>query len=264
MTSVLETIAAATRKRVSAQQQLNSESELRDLLCQARATHDFTRAFESPGLNVIAEIKRASPSQGAIALNLDPLSVADDYLENGAVALSILTEPDFFQGSLEILAGVRAHFPEARLLMKDFILEPYQLLQGRLAGADACLLIVAMLSEESLTLLYQEALNLDLTPLIEVHNQAELKLALALKPRLVGVNNRNLKTLATDLETSRLLSQQIPGDILKICESGLTSRADLQQAAEWGYNGFLVGTHLMASGQPGAALKALLADADAC
>lgn len=263
MTSILETIAAATRKRVTAQRHLISESELRDSLSQVRKTHDFAMAFERPGLNVIAEIKRASPSQGAIALDLDPLAVAEAYLNNGAAALSVLTEPDFFQGSLEILSQVRARFPEARLLMKDFILEPYQLLQGRLAGADACLLIVAMLSVESLQHLYQAALDLDLTPLIEVHNAEELQQALKLNPRLVGVNNRNLKNLTTDLETSHLLSDQIPVGTLKICESGLKSHADLKQAAEWGYHGFLVGTHLMASGKPGFALKELLAGTDA-
>ncbi len=258
MNSVLETIAAATRKRVTTQRQLIPENELRDWLPQARATHDFARVFEHPGLNVIAEIKRASPSQGAIALDLDPLTVAADYLANGAAALSILTEPDFFQGSLEILSQVRARFPAAHLLMKDFILEPYQLVEGRLAGADACLLIVAMLPAESLKRLYQEALDLDLTPLIEVHNAEELQLALTLNPRLVGVNNRNLKTLQTDLETSRLLSQQIPAGILQICESGLQSHADLKLAEEWGYHGCLVGTHLMASGQPGLALKEMI------
>jgi len=263
MTSVLETIANATRQRIKQEQTLISEADLRAKLPGARQTHDFASVFARPGLNVISEVKRASPSQGAIALDLDPLQVAEDYLKNGAAALSILTEPDFFKGSLEILAQVRQGFPEARLLMKDFILEPFQLLQGRLAGADACLLIVAMLSSEQLQSLYAEALALDLTPLIEVHNAEELKRALDLNPRLIGVNNRDLKTLTTDLETSRLLSEQMPAGVLKICESGLRSHADLKRAAEWGYHGFLVGTHLMASGNPGAALKEILDGTDA-
>ena len=200
----------------------------------------------------------ASPSKGLIAPDLNPLDVAGQYLQNGAQALSVLTEPEFFKGDLAYLTQIRQAYPQARLLMKDFILDPYQLYQGRLAGADACLLIVAMLEKDDLLALYQQAIELDLTPLVEVHNAEELQIALEIGADLIGVNNRNLKTLAIDLQTSKELARAIPDGVTLICESGLSMAQDLNAAKAWGYHGFLIGTHLMATGHPGLALDQLL------
>lgn len=262
--SVLERIAQATRERVAHEKQQTSLETLKSQLQSAPGLHqprDFALAFDRPGYQVIAEVKLASPSRGEIAPELKPLEVAGDYLAHGAAALSVLTEPQFFKGSLEYLRAIRQAFPEALLLMKDFILDAYQLYQGRLAGADACLLIVAMLEPEQLQELYQQALELGLTPLVEVHNAEEMQVALELKASLIGVNNRDLKTLTTDLQTSQRLASLVPAGTRLICESGLSQGQDLKQAASWGYTGFLIGTHFMATGKPGAALAELLSAA---
>lgn len=258
--SVLNKIAEHTRQRLVKAKTLQSLSELQQALANIRPTHDFKAAF-AQDYSIIAEVKLASPSKGLIAPELDPVNVAGQYLQNGAQALSVLTEPEFFKGDLAYLAAIRQAYPQARLLMKDFILDPYQLYQGRLAGADACLLIVAMLNPDELRALYQQARELSLTPLVEVHNAEEMQIALELGADLIGVNNRNLKNLEIDLHTSRILAQHVPTGITLICESGLSTGTDLKAAKSWGYHGFLIGSHLMASGQPGLALAQLLAAA---
>lgn len=259
--SVLAKIAAATRVRVEKQKAMTPLAALEARIGTSRAPRDFRAAFAEPGYQVIAEVKLASPSRGAIAPGLDPVSVAGDYLAHGAAALSILTEPEFFKGDLASLEAVRAAHPETRLLMKDFVVDAYQLYQGRLAGADACLLIVAMLEQQDLQALYQSASELGLTALVEVHNEAEMAIAVELGATLIGVNNRDLKTLTTDLDTSRRLAPMAPAGTTLICESGLSRGEDLRQARDWGYSGYLIGTHLMATGTPGQALAALLQEA---
>lgn len=260
--SVLAKIAGQTRLRVAREQAQQPLAELKAQISAARTPWDFKAVFAQPGFQVIAEVKLASPSRGAIAPDLKPVDVAGDYLASGAAALSVLTEPDFFQGDLAYLRAIRTAFPQARLLMKDFMLDPYQFYQARLAGADAILLIVAMLEAAELQALYTLALELQLTPLVEVHTREELDIALALGAELIGVNNRDLKTLTTRLETSQELAQHVPPGVTLICESGLSMGQDLCLAQAWGYRGFLIGSHLMASGQPGAALAALLAQAE--
>lgn len=259
--SVLAKIAGQTRLRVAREQNEQPLAALQAQISDARTPFDFKAVFAQPGFQVIAEVKLASPSRGAIAPDLKPVEVAGDYLKNGAAALSVLTEPDFFQGDLAYLQAIRTAFPQARLLMKDFMLDPYQFYQARLAGADAILLIVAMLAPAELQALYALALELQLTPLVEVHTSEELQIALQLGAALIGVNNRDLKTLTTRLATSQELAQNVPSAVTLICESGLSQGSDLVSARSWGYRGFLIGSHLMASGQPGSALAALLAEA---
>lgn len=259
--SVLDKIAAATRERVEAQKARIPQRLLEADIAAARQPHDFGAAFAAPGFNVIAEVKLASPSKGPIAPDLEPVSVAGDYLAQGAAALSVLTEPRFFQGDLSYLSRIRQACPEARLLKKDFMLDPYQFYQARLAGADACLLIVAMLEVNRLKELYALARELGLTPLVEVHTEAEMQVAVNLGADLIGVNNRSLETLVTDLRTSQRLRPLAPPTATLICESGLSRGADLVQARDWGFDGFLIGTHLMATGHPGAALAELLREA---
>lgn len=257
--SVLAKIAASTRQRVAT---YKSETPLNALQAQAlyqRQPRDFIAAFSNTQQpHIIAEIKRASPSRGPIAPELKPLDVAQAYLENGATALSILTEPEYFQGEPAILSHVRQHFPEALLLMKDFILDPYQLHLARACGADACLLMASLLDQQDLSTLYHEALALGLTPLLEVHDPQEMERAISLKAKLIGINNRNLKSLEVNLQTGATLAKQAPRDSTLICESGIFTAQQIQDMQQHGFHGFLVGTALMQSGQPGAALQALL------
>ena len=259
--SVLMRIATSTRERVATAKAHTPQSVLEAQIADSRQPLDFTQAFTRPGFNIIAEVKLASPSKGPIAPDLDPLTVAADYLAFGAAALSVLTEPDYFNGRLDYLTAIRQAQPGARLLMKDFMLDPYQFFQARLAGADACLLIVAMLTAAELRDYYALAQELGLTPLVEVHNEAEMQAAVDLGASLIGVNNRDLKTLSTDLKTSQRLAPLAPPGAILICESGLSRGEDLKHAQGWGYSGFLIGSHLMATGQPGQALGHLLAAA---
>lgn len=258
--SVLMRIAAKTKERVAGHRARLPLAELEAALGDVRPAHDFAAAFAGPGFHVIAEVKLASPSKGRIA-DLNPVQVAGDYLANGAAALSVLTEPEFFQGDLEYLRHIRRAQPDARLLQKDFVLDPYQLYQGRAAGADACLLIVAMLEKKLLHELFALALELGLTPLVEVHTAAEMATAVELGARLIGVNNRDLGTLTTDLDTSRQLAPLAPTGATLICESGLSQGQDLRRARQWGYAGFLIGSSLMATGKPGSALAQILSEA---
>ncbi|MFH2202658.1 MAG: indole-3-glycerol phosphate synthase TrpC [Elusimicrobiota bacterium] len=253
--SVLEKIAAATRTRIAAAKARTSEDALRERIARAAATHSLLARLRRPGLHVISEIKLASPSAGSLGEGLDPAAVAADYAANGAAAISVLTEPQFFRGELAHLEAVRRTV-ELPVLMKDFLLDQYQILQARAAGADAVLLIAALLGERLPQLLaVTEGFGLD--ALVEVHDEDEMRAALDAGARLVGVNNRNLKTLAVDLETSRRLARYADRAVL-VCESGLRERRELDEMLTLGYRGFLIGTQLIRGGRPGAALAKLL------
>ena len=223
---------------------------------------DFLAAFRPPvEFPVIAEVKLASPSQGAIAPHLSPVEVAAQYLGAGAAALSVLTEPDWFQGSPEYLRLIRQQFPEALLLMKDFFVDPWQVELAAHLGADAVLVIVALLGQERSEMMIRKALDTGLTPLVEVHTLPELEVALACGAQLIGVNNRNLKTLKISLDTTRELIPHVPAGRTIICESGLARGQDLAEMAAAGCHGYLIGTSLMKTGQPGEALATLLREA---
>ena len=210
---------------------------------------------------IIAEIKFASPSCGRIYQgDLDPVSIACDYLSHGASALSILTEPDYFQGNIETIRAVRQAYPNAHILLKDFVLSKAQIAQGLSYGANAVLLIVAFLSRQQLQSLYDYALSLNLTPLIEVHDLAELEIALTLKPKLIGINHRNLSTLTIDLTISDTLIKSIPNDVFVIAESGIQTQDDLKTMRKRGIDGCLIGSHFMQEKHPGSALQALLGE----
>lgn len=212
---------------------------------------------------IIAEIKFASPSRGRIYRgNLDPVSIAGDYLAHGASALSILAEPEYFQGNIEYIRAVRQAYPDAHILLKDFVLSKAQIAQGLLYGANAVLLIVAFLNPKLLKTLYDYAISLGLTPLIEVHNLAELERALALQPKLIGINHRNLSTLTIDLDVSATLIQNIPNDVLIIAESGIETKTDLTTMKNRGVDGCLIGSCFMKETYPGQALQQLLDDND--
>lgn len=258
--SILEQIAQSTRQRVQQHKAQSPVETLQQSSEYERAPRDFAAAFPkgAKDLRVIAEVKRASPSRGPIAPELEPVEVAQSYLNAGASALSVLTEPEYFQGSPEILKAIRQACPDALLLMKDFILDSYQLHMARACGADACLLMASLLDQSALQRLYSEALELGLTPLVEVHDAEEMQRARALQARLIGINNRNLKTLEIDLKTGVELAQAAPEQSHLICESGIRNHGDLTKMVQHGFDGFLVGTALMQTGQPGEALRELL------
>lgn len=259
-TGVLSTIAQRVRARVAEARAAEPLAELEARLAGARPTFSLAERLRRPGVQVIAEVKLASPSEGRIAPpSTDPLAVAAGYLAQGAAALSILTEQDFFGGHLDTLARVRRAHPQALLLMKDFVVDEHQLVRGRLAGADAVLLIVALLGRERLAELLLRARALALSPLVEVHDAAELEVALGAGAELVGVNNRNLATLEVSLDTAAALASLAGPHTTRVAESGLRTAGDVLRMQALGYHGFLIGTHFMRQSDPGAALGRLLA-----
>jgi indole-3-glycerol phosphate synthase len=259
--SVLFEIAKRTAERLAAEKEKVPLRSLLETISAARKPFRVLSAFDTPGVHVIAEIKRASPSQGAILEGADPVAVAGAYLEAGATMLSVLTEPDYFHGSPEFLARIRERYPEARLLMKDFIIDEYQIAQARRLGADAILLIASLLDGNKLQRLFLFATALGLTPLVEVHDEAEMARAIALGAYFIGVNNRNLSTLEVSLDVSRKLARLAPKQATLISESGLSSGDVLKELRGLGFKGFLVGTSLMKTGTPGPALAKLIREA---
>lgn len=208
---------------------------------------------------VIAEVKFASPSRGRIYQgSMGPVDVAKDYLANGASALSVLAEPEYFQGNIDYIELIKEALPVANIVLKDFVLSKKQIAQGLIKGVNAVLLIVAFLEEGELKELYEYGISLGLTPIIEVHSRSELEVALRLKPQIIGVNNRNLRTLEIDLNTSRELITVIPEGCYAICESGIETREQIDEMRQLGFDGFLVGSSLMKHESPGGALKKLL------
>ncbi len=223
----------------------------------------FRQALERPTtFNVIAECKRRSPSRGVLKASYDPASIALSYERAGAAAISVLTEPTFFDGTLDHLAAVRKT-TTLPVLRKDFIVDRYQILEARAAGADAILLIVAALSPGELTHLHQTAVELGLDVLVEIHDLSELPVALDAGASIIGVNNRNLRTLSVDTEVSRKAVEVIPEKVVAIAESGLKTGDDLNNLKLAGYDAFLVGERLMATDDPGHALGELLKGAGA-
>jgi indole-3-glycerol phosphate synthase len=206
---------------------------------------------------VIAECKRRSPSRGVLAPSYDPVAIATQYAKGGAAAISVLTEPTFFDGSLEHLAAVRQAV-DSPLLRKDFIVDDYQLFEARANGADAILLIVAGLEQARMVRLQHRAWELGLAALVEVHDEPELARAIDAGARLIGVNNRNLRTLTVDTDASYRLAAQMPKGVVAVSESGLQSRADLEQLSAAGYRAFLIGERFMTDRDPAGALRALL------
>jgi indole-3-glycerol phosphate synthase len=218
----------------------------------------FAKALQSTGrTNVIAEIKQRSPSKGVIREDFDPVELAKDYVAGNAAALSILCEEDFFGGSLSHLEAVRGYV-SIPLLRKDFIFDSYQVYEAAAAGADAILLIVALLDDSILTDLICLAGELGLDALVEVHTAGEMERAGSAGASVIGVNNRDLRTFDTDLATSLRLRPLAPEGTILVSESGINTGADIQSLKSAGFDAFLIGEHLMRSPSPGGALKALL------
>jgi indole-3-glycerol phosphate synthase len=228
---------------------------------EAPPRRSFAAALSQPGrINVISEYKRRSPSKGIIREDLAPQDVARGYAAAGAAALSILTDQEFFGGELDHLTAARGA-AEIPVLRKDFVVDAYQIWEARAAGADAVLLIVAALSDAELGALLKEADTVGLDVLVEVHDGDELSRAAAAGSRIIGVNNRNLKTMEVRLETALELAPRIPAGAVKVAESGIKTGEQIQKLRGAGFDAFLIGEHLMLAPDPGVALASLMREA---
>jgi indole-3-glycerol phosphate synthase len=257
--TILDQIVATKREELAAARAAAPEAELRAALADAPRTRDFAAALRAPGqVRLIAEVKKASPSAGLIRPDFDPAAIARAYQAGGADCLSVLTDRSYFQGSPDTLRAVRAAV-ELPLLRKDFTLAAYQLLEARLWGADAVLLIAAILEPALLADLAAEAADLGLAALVEVHTAAETELAVAAGAMLIGVNNRDLKVFRTDLATTERLRPLIPADRLVVSESGIRDTADVARLRAAGVNAVLVGESLMRHNDIESATRALAA-----
>jgi indole-3-glycerol phosphate synthase len=256
--TVLDRIVAARRADVAHRKKSLPETVLRIGVQKADAVRDFAGALCRPGrMNVIAELKKASPSAGLLRADFDPASLARGYETAGAAALSVLTEENFFQGSLKHLRDARKAV-SLPVLRKDFIVEPWQVWEARATDADTFLLIVAALSSQALAELLTLGRELGMEPLVEVHTLPELDAALAAGARIIGVNNRDLHTLKVRVETSFELIDAIPEECIAVSESGLRSADDLKRLHAAGFDAFLIGESFMREADPGAALGRLL------
>lgn len=253
----LKKIVAARKRRLE-KVKASISLEVVHQAAEERSDHrDFAGALSRGGFGVIAELKRASPSRGLICAQYQPREIAESYERAGAAALSVLTEEEFFLGSLDDLKAVweTVGLP---VLRKDFIVDDYQVYESAAAGADALLLIVAALEDNDLKRLLELSGEMKIAPLVEVHTGPELERAIAAGARIIGVNNRDLNSLEVSLETSFRLREKIPASCLAISESGIKSSHDLERLAGAGFNAVLIGEHLMVSGDPGGALEHLL------
>ncbi|MDJ0924956.1 MAG: indole-3-glycerol phosphate synthase TrpC [Acidimicrobiia bacterium] len=247
---MLTEIVDSARRRLA-------QEDVRDFGIPPEVRH-FANALARPGLQVIAEIKRRSPSAGDLAMHLDPVAQAAAYEAGGAAAISVLTEPDYFAGSLDDLRIVReaASLP---VLRKDFIIDPRQVSESRSAGADALLLIVAALEPALLEHLLAECERVEMAALVEVHNETEARLAVDVGARIIGVNNRDLVTFRTDLEVAERLAGLLPSDGVLVAESGVSTPAGAGRMAAAGYDAILVGEALVTAADPAELLRQLRA-----
>jgi indole-3-glycerol phosphate synthase len=253
---VLDDIVAGVRLDLARRQAATPLADLRAMLADVTPVRDPMPAFRSPGPSVIAEVKRRSPSKGDLAEIPDPAALAAEYAAGGAAAISVLTEERRFGGSLDDLRAVRAAV-DVPVLRKDFIVTPYQLVEARAAGADLALLIVAALEGDELVRLYEEAGELGLTMLVEVHDESEAERAVELGAELIGVNARNLKTLDVDADTFGRLAPLVPDDRVLVAESGITGPADVERLVAQGARVVLVGEALVKDGAPREAVAAM-------
>ena len=255
---ILDDIVAAKRAELAVQKQQVPLLQLQDMALFQATPLPFLRTLrEWPGRAIIAEVKKASPSKGVIRADFEPLSLARIYAASGAAALSVLTERQFFQGSLDFLPLIREHVA-LPLLRKDFLFDPYQVYEARAFGASAVLLIVAILSDGQLTELISLAHTLGLDCLIEVHDEAELRRALTCGMQLLSINNRDLRTFHTSIETSERLLRLVPPEVIVVSESGLSRGEQLSRLEAQGARAFLIGETFMAAPDPGVPLRALL------
>jgi indole-3-glycerol phosphate synthase len=255
---ILDEIVARKRGRVAELKERLVQSELEETVALAPEPRDFISALRDGGSPaVIAEIKKASPSAGLIRPDFDVQALSESYEKEGAAAISVITEEDFFQGKLEYLEKAR-EVVSLPLLCKDFILDPIQVLRARAAGADAVLLITAILGQELLVQLLEMAYSLGMVCLVEIHDAEELARVLETNARIIGINNRDLRTFQVNLDTTLILRSSVPPDRVIVSESGIQHHRDLQELAAAGVDAVLVGTSLMRAEDPGRKLRELM------
>ena len=255
--TILDRIVEARRESIAHRKRVLPDVALKLAVGKAEAPRDFAGALSRPGVNVIAELKKASPSRGVIREDYAPADLAPKLEAAGAAALSVLTEEEFFSGSLLDMKAARkaVNIP---VLRKDFIIDPWQVWEARAAGADAFLLIAAILSAESLRELLELGRRIGMEPLVEVHSREEVGRAIAVGARIIGVNNRDLRNFNVTVETSLELVEAIPEQCIAVSESGLRTHDDLVRLRNAGFDAFLIGEHLMKEPDPGAPLRVLI------
>ena len=255
---ILDDIVAYKKEELAAEKLKTSLARLREEPLFAAAPPSFLSAVrDRVGRSIIAEVKKASPSKGVIRADFEPLQLARTYADNGAAAISVLTEKKFFQGSLDYLSLIRQHVA-LPLLRKDFLFDPYQVYEARASGASAILLIVAILSNAQLSELSALAHSLAMDCLVEVHDEEELERALQCNVALLGVNNRDLRTFHTTIETSERLVRLVPPHVTVVSESGLSRSEQLSRLEAQGVRAFLIGETFMAAPDPGAPLREMV------
>jgi len=259
---ILDEILTHKRAELTALQERSTRSALESRARARRPAIDFAESLRGKGVSLIAEVKRASPSRGALALGLRVESIVKTYAENGASALSILTDERFFAGRLADLETARKtldhHQMRLPVLRKDFVIDPSQVIEARAAGADAVLLIARVLSDEALRRLVEETRQWGMTPLIEAHDEDDIDRALRLDPAVVGINSRNLSTFETDPSRFGRLCSRIPDSVIVVAESGIRSAADVIRAGRMGADAVLVGEALVTAFDVGAKVRELV------
>ncbi len=257
--TILQKIVATKLEEIAAARLHVSEHELRAKIADSSEPRDFRAALSAGGpIRLIAEIKKASPSAGVIRQDFDPVAIAQIYEQHGAACISVLTDEPFFQGRLEYLQAVR-DVVKVPILRKDFILDPYQLLEARAAGADAVLLIAECLDDSALVNLHGETVALGMTPLVELYEPENLGRVLDVGASVIGINNRNLHTFEVDINHTIRLRQEIPSECVVVGESGIRTRADVEQLDDASVDAILVGESLMRESDIGSAIDRMLA-----
>ena len=254
---MLNEIVAQKRGEVEQRKKHIPLSRLQERIARQAAPLDFALALKGTHTRLIAEVKRASPSRGVLCPDFHPVDIAQKYAQGGAAAISVLTETNYFEGSIDHLAAIREKI-RLPLLRKDFIFDPYQVYESRAYGADALLLIVAILNQKQLEELLSLSHHLGLNCLVETHNRDEVERAVNSQAKIIGINNRDLTTFAIDIDTTRRLLPLIPQGRIAVSESGISSRSDVEKLKGWGVNVILVGEALVAAGDIVAKVRELI------
>jgi len=246
---ILDQIVTNNRLELESRKRITPLAELQRVALEQPSPLDFASALRGDRIQLIAEVKKASPSRGIIRPNFNPAEIAQTYASNGASAISVLTEPKYFQGHLKHLRDIRDALRNKSLplLRKDFLYDPYQVYESRAYGADSLLLIVAILTPEKLGELLGLSHELNMSCLVEVHNEAELEIALRSGARIIGINNRDLQTFTVDLTVTERLRPLIPPDRIVVSESGIKDRSDIEKLGKWGVDAVLIGESLMSA-----------------
>jgi indole-3-glycerol phosphate synthase len=254
---MLDKIVAQKKEEVEQRRKAVTIAHLQERIARQKPSLDLALALKSNHIRLIAEVKQTSPSRGMLRSNFDPIELAQTYAECGAAAISVLTEVNYFMGSIEHLAAIKEAV-QLPLLRKDFIFDPYQVYESRAYGADALLLIAAILSQRQLEDLISLSHSLALRCMVEVHNKSELERAITSEAEIIGINNRDLNTFSIDINTTRRLRSLVPKEKIVVSESGIRSRSDMEKLRKWRVDAVLVGEALVTARDVGAKMKELL------